>query len=159
MKISKKIAITITFVVIFCALATAIVFVGLSSREQTIPVKSLIRATIQETALSESGINAKKNLIASLNGKSGALLATQDMGVGYIPPPGEKIAVYILGNNVEQIEQDAISWLMSRGFSKTDLCYLPVIFSVINPEAQTNKKYKLSMDYIPEFCSEILGVE
>ena len=158
MKISKKTIIIITLVIL-CIVGAVIIWVNSYNKKQEVPARSLIQAVVQENALSEKGVIAKKNLIAGFNGKAGTLLATQDMGIGYIPLPDESVMVFITGVDVERIERDAMSWLMSRGFSKSDLCYLPVIFSVVNLEAQTDKTYKLSTNHIPEFCSEVLGIE
>ncbi|OGY56396.1 MAG: hypothetical protein A2Y84_01805 [Candidatus Colwellbacteria bacterium RBG_13_48_8] len=158
MKVSKK-TIVIVGLAILCVVGAVIALVSWSNKKQGIPARSLIQAVVQETALSERGAIAKQNLTSGFNGKVGTLLATQDMGIGYIPPPDESVMVFITGVDVERIERDAISWLMSRGFSESDLCYLPVVFSVVNPEAQTDKTYKLSANHVPEFCSKILGVE
>lgn len=158
---NKKIILigAITFVVLTLVFA----FVLSISREQKNKndFELLLRAQ-REGVLSEQGKVVRNELIEPLGGKSGTLLSVTSMEIGYLapmPPLKEKIMVFIFGTEVEKIEQDAISWLRSRGFSDADLCNLPVVFSVTNPNAQTNKEYKLSMNYIPEFCSRILGSE
>jgi hypothetical protein len=120
--------------------------------------KNLIEAQ-ERNILSAQGKLIKKNLVASLGGKAGVLIKSESMEIGYLPPPSERIKVFILGTEVEKIEQDAINWLRSRGFSEEDICNMPVVFSIANPDAQVEQTYKLYTNYLPEFCSQILGTE
>ncbi|MDD5710985.1 MAG: hypothetical protein PHV43_02715, partial [Candidatus Colwellbacteria bacterium] len=100
MKISPRTIIVILLVIIFCALVVVFVFAGLANRKQEIPIRSLIQAVVQENALSEKGAITKRNLIAGFNGEAGTLLATEDMGIGYLPPPDESVMVFITGVDV-----------------------------------------------------------
>ena len=116
----------------------------------------LIKADL-EGVLSQQGEAVKNELIKSLNGKDGTLLSNASMEIGYLfsaPPLGDRIMVFINGTGVDKIEKDALSWLRSRGFSNADLCNLPVVFSIANPNAETAYEYKLISNYIPDFCSE-----
>ncbi len=121
------------------------------AREATDNLSSLIEAQ-EKGSLSVSGENVKQDLIANLGGEAGAILITESMEIGYLPPPDERIMVFILGTSVEQIESEAINWLLSRGFSKEDICNLPVVFSIGNPAAQPEEAYKLSTNYLPPYC-------
>ncbi len=116
-------------------------------------VEALIEA--QEVgALSSEAVRVKQELIAPLGGQAGTLLEAESMKIGYLPPPDEMILVLISGTSVEEAEEEAISWLLSRGFRRPDLCNLPVVFSVTNPNAQASKEYKLESNYLPEYCLE-----
>lgn len=121
------------------------------AREASENFSSLIEAQ-ESGSLSANGENVEQDLIAPLKGKAGTLLITESMEIGYLPPPDERIMVFILGTSVEQIESEAISWLLSRGFSREDLCNLPVVFSIDNPEAEPEDEYKLWANYLPPYC-------
>ena len=152
MKINKKVIIVIVLVILLSILITATFYVrDKISRDTSENIEALIFAQ-EATTLSVEGEEAKKNLIDSLSGKTGSLLVTDSMEIGYLDPPDERIMVFILGTSVEQIEADAISWLLSRGFPREDLCNFPVVFSVDNPDAQTEEKYKLFFFNLPPYC-------
>ena len=110
------------------------------------------RSGQERRALSEGGEVTEKKIVDSLGGKTGVLLITDSMEIGYLDPPDERIMVFVLDKDVEKTESDAINWLLSRGFSKEDLCNFPVIFSIDNPEAQPEEEYKLSTNYLPPYC-------
>ena len=147
----KKIHILILVSIIFVVALTLVLFWGGGRDRKTIEnIDAVIEA--QETrSLSANGKSVKQNLITSLRGQAGVLLTTESMEIGYLPPPDERIMVFILGKSVEQVESEAINWLLSRGFSKADLCALPVVFSIDNPEAVA-EEYKLSTNYLPPYC-------
>lgn len=159
MEISKR-TLVIIAVVVVCGIGIVIVLINqLGNKEGGIPARTLTEAIMQKNVLSEKGAAARERLSAEFNGGSGILLSTREMGIGYSSLPDESVKVFIKGTDIEQIEQNAISWLMSRGFSREDLCYLPVIFVVMNPNAQADEEYKLFINHLPDYCSEVLGVE
>lgn len=124
-----------------------------TEREATENLESLIDAQ-EQGGLSGNGQTIKENLISPFGGEAGTLLITPTMEIGYLPAPDERIMVFILSESVEQVESEAIDWLLSRGFSREDLCHLPVVFSVDNPEAQPEEEYKLFTNYLPPYCLE-----
>jgi hypothetical protein len=129
--------------------------------KNSISIEPLLKAE-HEGVLSEQGKAVLNTLTEPLDGESGTLAGTAQMEIGYLapmPPLGDRIMVFILGIEVEKIEQDALSWLRSRGFSDNDICALPVVFSIVNPAAQTTNKDKLTANYLPPFCPGILGTE
>lgn len=150
---NKKILTILIAVVAVAALTLLVVYVNQNDeREVADKVEDILEAQ-KDGGLSASGERVKRELIAPLQGESGALFMTADMEIGYLTPPGERIMVFILGNQVEEIEERAINWLLSKGFSEADLCALPVVFSIVSQNPQTEAEYKLETNYIPPYCA------
>ncbi len=128
---SKKL-ITIVSVVSLVVLSITgfLVYRNNKVEEAVRPIKEILQA--QSTGeLSEPGKMARKKLIAPLGEKADALVITEDFEVGYFPPPLERLRIFIFSENPEVAEQDAISWIKSRGFSENDICNFPTVVSGI----------------------------
>lgn len=115
-------------------------------KEDVRPIKEILQVQ-NEGELSESGKIAREKLVAPLGGNSKALLVTEDYEIGYLPPPSERLMVFIVSETPDTAEQDAISWIKSRGFSESDICNFPTVISGVGP------------NHLPAFCEGIISVE
>lgn len=145
---NKKIIITIVSTVIAGLLIIGAFFASknMQGEQSAKPLEKIIEAQTTGT-LSASGLIARDKLTAPLEGKSEALLITDDFEIGYLNPPGERLMIFIFSETPEIAEQSAISWIKSRGFTEDDICNFPTIISGVGP------------NHLPSFCEGSIGVE
>lgn len=151
----KKILLVILFFISVISLITFVLFLSHKSSapsEEVIAFKERMSAELKGE-VSDSGQLVKEKLIKGIQKSGGTIISTPDFEIGYAAFPLDQFDIYIDGINVEEIENNALSWLKSRGFSEADLCGLPVIFFVVDPNAITSHEYKLKIGYLPDFCS------
>jgi len=147
--------ITILVLIVIAVITVGLLYLrGGKSRQVAEQANNILEAQ-QKGTLSVAGEAAKRDIINSVVGRSETLVTTESMEIGYLAPPEERIMVFILQGNAEAVEEQALNWLMSRGFSQEDICNFPVIFSVVNNKVQTTEPYKLETNYIPPYCQAL----
>jgi len=152
MKNKKKTTLLLGIIIVAISLIVFI-FIDRDRQEQKV-THNLINALQNDNDPNPEIQSLKTGLLKYDGLQAETLLVNDDLEIGYLPPPGEQIAVFISGINVEEVEGVAISWLRSRGFSDSDLCGFPVVFSVVNRGAETPHPYKYSTNYLPTFCGD-----
>ncbi len=106
--------------------------------------RKLIDIIQQRPELSDQGKIVRQNLLARLNNISGIVSETSTYRLEYIESP-DTFMSEILTTDIEQAKKDVETFLLQEGFSRTDICYLPLTFylnySVSRSLRETNTEF------------------
>jgi hypothetical protein len=95
--------------------------------------QKLLNEVTVRTPLSAGDSLVRKNLIASIGGKSGNLLLTSNVVLSYIAS-ADVFQGEILIPDADTAKNETVKWLTSQGLSKEGVCKLPLMF-FITPDA------------------------
>lgn len=111
----------------------------------------LVEAVKNKKGLSQNGIAAKEKLILSLNSTSGSVYSSLQVRIDYIKSP-DIFQVEILSNNIAQAKQEAVNWMISQGFTKDDVCRLPLSFFLSTAASLSLQSSNTIFNPLPDGC-------
>lgn len=111
----------------------------------------LVEAVKNKKGLSQNGIAAKEKLILLLKNTSGSVYKSQQVRIDYVKSP-DIFQVEILSTDVTLAKQEAVNWMVSQGFTKDDVCKLPLSF-YLSPETSASlQNTKTIFNPLPDGC-------
>lgn len=110
----------------------------------------LNKAKIRQ-ALSPEGEVAKIKLISGLGNTSGRVFVNENITIDYMSSP-DLFQGEILSNNISGAKQEAVNFMLSTGFSPSDVCYLPLSFYLNSKISSELKKSNIIFNPLPEGC-------
>ena len=110
----------------------------------------LIQKSKQRQALSADGAKIKIQLAASLNG-SGTLYSSSNITIEYIASP-DLFQAEIKNANVSGAKQEAVNWMISKGFSREDICKLPFSFYLNGQVSDQLRNSGTTFNPLPDGC-------
>lgn len=102
-------------------------------------------------ALSPEGESSKQKIIAGLGGTSGRVFTNNNVIIDYVASP-DLFQGEILTTNINSAKQDAVSFMLSQGFSPSDVCYLPLSFYLNSKVSGQLKSSNIIFNPLPEGC-------
>lgn len=93
--------------------------------------KDVTKELQNKEELSPGGRIAKQNTLSPLNGEAGILFKNEKFQIEYYPPLNnlsERFVVQINSQPFEETKEDVRQWFISKGFSDSDVCALPLAF-------------------------------
>lgn len=111
----------------------------------------LVDAAKNKKTLSETGILAKNKLVASLNNTSGSIYSSLQVKINYIKSP-DVFQAEIESTNIAQAKQEAVDWMVSQGFTKDDICKLPLSFYLGSEASASLQNTKTIFNPLPDGC-------
>lgn len=100
--------------------------------------------------LSDTGVSAKAKLISSIQG-SGPVFSSPNVKISYIKSP-DLFQAEILSADDIIAKQEAISWMLSQGFTQDDLCKLPFSFFLGTVSSQKYLNSSEVFNPLPDGC-------
>jgi len=117
------------------------------------PEKSnkLIDLSKNRRALSDDGQNSKNTIVQNLNSKPGEVFTNSNVQIAYLPSMDAFIAE-IRSANISQAKKDAVDFLTSQGFTKEDVCRLPLSFYLSAEVKESISEARTVFNPLPEGC-------
>lgn len=113
--------------------------------------EELVDAADNRESLSQNGTAAKQKLIALVNNVSGTVYVSQAISIDYIKTP-DLFQVQINTGDVAQAKQEAVNYMITQGFSKDDLCKLPLSFYLSPQVSQQLQETQDTFNPRPDGC-------
>lgn len=99
--------------------------------------------------LSQAGISAKNTLISTLPSGTGIVYAGTAVKISYLSAP-DLFQGEILTLPAADAKSEAVNWMISHGFTRDDICNLPLSFylgaSAYQKAAESNLKFNPAPD-------------
>ncbi|MGE5041636.1 MAG: hypothetical protein ACM3IJ_01900 [Candidatus Levyibacteriota bacterium] len=111
----------------------------------------LIDSMKNRKTLSDAGAAAKEKLKTSLQGKSGTLYESSQVLLEYVSSP-DLFQAQIKTINISSAKQEAVNWLMSQGFTSSDMCVLPLSFYLLQSLKPQLSQMGTVFNPLPEGC-------
>ncbi len=111
----------------------------------------LIDLSKNRKVLSENGQNTKNTIVQKLNNKPGEIFTNSNVQIAYIASMDAFIAE-IRSVNISQAKKDAVNFLTSQGFTKDDVCKLPLSFYLNSEVKKSILESHIVFDPLPEGC-------
>lgn len=111
----------------------------------------LVEKIKKRIPLSSQGAATKQKLLTQLGGVSGVLFTSSSVSIQYIKSP-DLFQVEILSINIDSAKNESTSWFVAEGFSKEDVCNLPVSFFLNWDVANSLRNQNIVFNPLPEGC-------
>ncbi len=160
---------TITYVLLPWAILIIFIITGsiffFSNREKTnntqqiisVPSYSPTSFPLQQPTLSNNhqlsgnDISVKQRILNSINRQATTLYKSPNIQVMYIPAT-DSFTGQISTDNVEQAEQEAISWFTRQGISLSGVCNLPITFFLDWNIIEEFRSKNMQFNPLPKNC-------
>ena len=111
----------------------------------------LINKSQTRRPLSPEGEKAKEGLISGLGNTSGRIFANNNIRIDYVQSP-DLFQAEILSNNVDSAKEDAVFFMLSQGFTNSDICNLPLSFYLSSKVSSELKDSNIVFNPLPDGC-------
>lgn len=111
----------------------------------------LIELSKNKTLLSSAGQEAKQRIVARLDNKPGGILTTQNVKISYTPSM-DAFTGEIISIDISKAKSDAVTFMLSQGFTKEDVCKLPLSFYLGSEIKSALSNSGLIFNPLPEGC-------
>lgn len=112
---------------------------------------TLVESAKNRKGLSQNGSVAKAKLTSTLNNISGNAYASSQVRIDYVKSP-DVFQAEILSTNIPSAKQEAVSWMISQGFTKDDVCRLPFSFYLNTKASDSLKNTGTVFSPLPDGC-------
>lgn len=111
----------------------------------------LLSKLANRQVLSDAGQNTKQRLKATLKLGAGTLYSSPNVTVGYLSAT-DQFQGQILSFDVKRAKQEAVNWMITQGFTKDDVCKLPLSFYLSSDATTQLTKTNYVFSPLPDGC-------
>lgn len=110
----------------------------------------LVESSQNRQVLSPNGIAAKERLIAEAGG-SATIYTSPTLTIDYLEAP-DLFQAEIRTENIAAAKQEGVDWMISQGFTASDLCRLPFSYYLSPPIRSSLEGRTIVFNPLPEGC-------